>query len=187
MKRRALLLALPALAIRPVLAAPVPYALDTQNSRVAFSFKVAGQSLNGTMPIAFADIHLDLADIAASRVAATLNASRARTGLPLATEALTGPGILHAARHPLITFRSTSIRVEGIGGEMDGDLTVRGVTRPVTLNAQLYRRRDTEDPGSLTIRMSGEISRTAFGASAMPDLVADAVALDILARITRAA
>ncbi|MEM0946141.1 MAG: YceI family protein [Pseudomonadota bacterium] len=187
MNRRALILALPALAIRPAKAAPEPYTLDAKNSRVAFIFVVGGQGVRGTMPVASARIALDLANIASSSVATTLDPTRARTGFALATDAMTGPGILDVERHPKITFRSTAIQVSGLGGQMEGDLTIRGVTRPVTLGASLYRRTGIDDQNNLTVQISGEISRAAFGASAFSDLVADSVTLDILARVTRAA
>lgn len=41
---------------------------------------------------------------------------------------------LDVERHPTLTFRSTAARVTGDDTfELDGDLTIRGVTRPVTL------------------------------------------------------
>ncbi len=187
MNRRTALMTLTAFALTPARAAPVPYRLDAANSLVAFTFTIAGQQLKGTMPVASAEIALDLSDIAASSVSATLDPTRARAALGMATETMRGPGILDADRHPRITFRSTAIRVDLFEGEIDGDLTIRGITRPVTLAAQLYRRRDADDPRRVTIRMTGDISRAAFGATALADVVADTVGIDILARIIRAA
>src|SRR3954470_24446484 len=44
-----------------------------------------------------------------------------------------GPEFFDAERHPEIAFRSTAIRLAGDGSvEIDGELTMRGVTRPVT-------------------------------------------------------
>jgi polyisoprenoid-binding protein YceI len=44
-----------------------------------------------------------------------------------------GPEFFDAERHPEISFRSTSVRLAGDGrAEVDGALTIRGVTRPVT-------------------------------------------------------
>jgi polyisoprenoid-binding protein YceI len=44
-----------------------------------------------------------------------------------------GPEFFDAESHPEITFRSTAIRLADDGGaEVDGELTIRGVTRPVT-------------------------------------------------------
>ncbi|MDA0158911.1 YceI family protein [Solirubrobacter ginsenosidimutans] len=44
-----------------------------------------------------------------------------------------GPEFFDAERHPEITFRSVAIRLSDDGeAEVDGELTIRGVTRPVT-------------------------------------------------------
>jgi polyisoprenoid-binding protein YceI len=69
-----------------------------------------------------------------------------------------------------------------------GNLTIRGVTRPVRLAAQLYRQKGTAegDRSRLSIRLTGSVSRAAFGATGWADLVGDTVAIDILARIARA-
>ena len=46
---------------------------------------------------------------------------------------LLGPEFFDAERHPEITFRSTAIRLADDGdAEVDGELTIRGVTRPVS-------------------------------------------------------
>ncbi|MDH4117342.1 MAG: YceI family protein [Acidimicrobiia bacterium] len=41
---------------------------------------------------------------------------------------------LDVENHPSITFKSTGVRASGSGYEVDGDLTIREVTRPVTLS-----------------------------------------------------
>jgi polyisoprenoid-binding protein YceI len=44
-----------------------------------------------------------------------------------------GPEFFDAERYPEITFRSTAVRLADDGrAEVDGELTIRGVTRPVT-------------------------------------------------------
>ena len=39
--------------------------------------------------------------------------------------------------HPVMTFRSTGVRANGDGYALDGELTLKGVTRPVTLDIEL--------------------------------------------------
>jgi polyisoprenoid-binding protein YceI len=41
--------------------------------------------------------------------------------------------VLHAREHPLITFRSTAVEGTPESFTVEGDLTIRGVTRPVTV------------------------------------------------------
>ena len=174
-------------------AAPTRYVLDTKASTVGFRFSLNGVGQDGAMPVDRADIVIDPNNLAASRVDVTLNVSRARTGLMFATQALISPAVLSADQFPTIRFVSQSVqlakdgRLSG-GARISGNLTMRGVTRPITLNVNLYRARGsaTDDLGQLTVRLDGQVSRVAFGASGYPELVDDLVTLDILAVIRRA-
>lgn len=175
------------LAALPAAADPVPYRLDKAQSVVGFRYTMAGQAGNGTMPVAAADIRLDLEAPANSRVDATLDAAHAQAGVFLATQAMQGQTVLDTRRFPTISFRSTRVIPHGEKAEVRGDLTIRGVTRPVTLTAQVYRQKGTEagERDKLSIHLSGAVSRAAFGAGGYPDLVADTITLDILTRIDR--
>lgn len=52
---------------------------------------------------------------------------------PAMRASVLGPDFFDAERHPEITFRSTALRLADDGrAEVDGELTIRGVTRPVT-------------------------------------------------------
>ena len=70
---------------------------------------------------------------------------------------------------------------------VEGDLTLRGVTRTVSFDATLYRQRGTEanDLSQLSFRLAATINRSDFGASGYSDLVADPIRLDITARVSR--
>ncbi|MGH7581774.1 MAG: YceI family protein [Gemmatimonadales bacterium] len=78
---------------------------------------------------------------------------------------LRSPDFFDAANHPTMTFRGK--RVEGdIGGEfrLSGDLTIRGVTRPVTLDVTTEGGGD--DPWGnerLGFSATGRINRSEFG------------------------
>ena len=171
----------------PALADPEPYRLDAANSRVAFGYMLAGQPARGEMPVQSADIVVDLEAPASTRVTAVLDTTRADAGLFLATEAMRGPQVLDTAAHPTITFATTRVRADGFTAEIDGTITIRGVTRPITLDAQLFRQQGTDagERDKLSIRMTGALSRTGFGADGFPDLVGDRITLDILVRIDR--
>ncbi|WP_237754604.1 MULTISPECIES: YceI family protein [unclassified Leisingera] len=195
MKRRKLLACLSAAMLAPqgLGAAPLAYQLVPEATDVRFTFLLSGQPQHGRIPVAAARILIDPADLARSQADITLDARRASTGLIFATEALKGPGILDTARHPHIRFRSTRVRLgpEGRlsgGSVIKGDLTLRGTTRPITLQAALYRRPGSapDDLRELDVRLSGQLSRAAFGATGYADLVADRVRLAIKARIRRA-
>jgi polyisoprenoid-binding protein YceI len=181
-----LLLMLPAYS----LAAPLSYQLQPDLSRVSFSYAVNGGNAGGQMPVRSADIVLDLQNISASRADIIVDASRARAGFIVATEALKGASVLNTQSYPTIRFRSTAIRpndprnLSG-GGKIDGQLTIRGVTRPVTLDVKVFRQRGAEpgDLSRLSFQISGAIRRSDFGATGFGNLVGDIVQLDIAASV----
>ncbi|MCK0096323.1 YceI family protein [Yoonia sp. F2084L] len=174
-------------------AAPVGYDLQESRSEVGFIYTLSGAQNRGTMPVVKADIAIDFQTFAASSVDVSVDVTGARTGLIFATEALKAGSVLDARNHPTIRFQSTAIRANNprnlsAGGEIDGLLTIRGVTRPVTLNAALFRQQGTQegDLSRLSFRISGTVKRSDFGASGYGDLVADTIQLDIAARVVRA-
>ena len=168
-------------------AAPATYALEPENSSVGFETDFGIDKITGRMPVTRADLTLDFDKVAASTVAVTLNVAGADASFPFAAQALKGPKVLDAAQYPTMTFQSTSVRTKGEGAEVQGLLTIRGIAKPVTMQAEIYRQKgsDAGDLSHLTIRMRGAVMRSDFGATGWSDMVGDQVRLDILARIAR--
>lgn len=191
--RRTVLAGLASLPLAPKLhAARQPYALSQEDTRVGFSFDLSGVPQTGSMPIQTADVQVDTSRLQNSQVTVVLNVSRAKTRLPFARMPMLSPSVLDAESHPTITFISTKIvlgpdgRISD-GARITGDLTVRGVTRPITLLASLYRPPGTaaNNLDRLSIGLQGALNRHDFGASGYADLVNDTVGLDIRAEISR--
>ncbi|MEM9787287.1 MAG: YceI family protein [Pseudomonadota bacterium] len=172
---------------------PIPYRLQADRSEVGFIFNLSGANNRGSMPVRAADIVIDFDRFTNSSADVTVDVSRARTGLIFATEALKAGSVLNASAHPTIRFQSTAIRPNdprnlSAGGKIDGNLTIRGVTRPVTLDAALFRQQGTAegDLSQLSFRISGSVNRSDFGATGYSDIVADQIRLDIAARVIAA-
>jgi polyisoprenoid-binding protein YceI len=185
LRRAALLLLL--LAPSLAAAAPQAYRLDPAASTVSFEVDFGPDRITGTMPIRAADMTLDFDRPADSRVTVTLDAANAAASFPFATQALAGPSVLATAEHPEIRFETRAFRARpgpGARAEIDGTLTIRGTARPVTLDAEIFRREGT--PGALSVQMNTAVSRAAFGADGWADMVGDEVRIRILARIDRA-
>ena len=170
-----------------VLARPVHYQLDQTASQVGFEIDMGQSPLRGQMPVTRADLILDFDRAAASRVSVTLDASHAKMALPFATEALKSDGILATRAHPEIRFESTRLKASGQKASVAGKITIRGVTRPITLTAQIFRPKGSAEGArdQLTVRLTGTVRRSDFGATGFADMVGDEVRLDILARIRR--
>ena len=161
------------------------YAIEPENSSVGFETDFGPDKITGRMPVTQADLSLDFGNVTRSTVAVTLDVSRAQASFPFAAQALKGPKVLDARTFPSITFASTSVQGGGETARIEGDLTIRGVTRPVALDATLYRQQGFAlgDNSHLTIRLTGRVLRSDYGATGWADLVGDEVRLDILARI----
>jgi len=166
-------------------AEPVRYVLEIGKSTVGFTYQFNGNPTKGTIPVASADMTIDFAKLANSTVQVALNVKKARGGFIFASEALRGKSVLDAASHPQIRFISTQVSRSGNGAKIDGMVTIRGVTKPLTLMAGFYRLKgsDPADLSRLSILLSGTISRSDFGATGYPDLVGERIDLRILARI----
>jgi polyisoprenoid-binding protein YceI len=162
--------------------------IDPAHSTVEFAVKhmmvttVKGQftGISGT-------ITLDEADLARSSVAVEIDAASVTTRDPQRDGHLRSADFFDVANHPKITFTST--RVEALGPDrlrVTGDLTIRGVTRPVVLDVT-YHGRGVTPFGTTIVAFSAEttISRADFGLTwnvaleAGGVLVSDAVKISI--------
>lgn len=132
-------------------------------SHLGFSNYTAGfDTLEGTL-------QLDPAAPATAEVNFTINvASLDLSTPPLGfREELLGPNFFDADQFPLITFHSTDVVPTGEStADVTGDLTLHGVTQPVTLQVT-YNGNSTpgqfEPWARIGFSAVGEISRTAFG------------------------
>ena len=168
-------------------ATPATYSIEADKSKVGFETDFGPDKITGAMPVTQADLVLDFANVANCSIKVSLDISNATASFPFATQALKGPKVLNAKAFPSITFVSTSVKPKGDGAEVAGMLTIRGVTKPATLAAQIYRQDGFKqgDYTHLSILLTGAVQRSAFGATGWADMVGDEVRLRILARIAQ--
>lgn len=169
----------------PVAAVPVEYTLQEDDSVVGFTWFFGQDAVKGTMPVARANILLDLQRLANSQVTVAADVTGAQAGFLFATQGIKSEKVLWADAHPEIIFESTMFKRDGSGATVDGLLTVRGVTRPATFAAKLFRQAGTErgDVSMLSVHLTGSLSRAAYGADGWADLAGDEVRLSIVARM----
>lgn len=86
------------------------------------------------------------------------------TGNDQRDDHLRGSDFFDADAHPKMTFKSTAIRPAGDDYEVDGELTIRGVTKPVTLTLEFGGIGPDPWGGTrLGVSLSGVINRHDFG------------------------
>lgn len=110
------------------------------------------------------DFHPD--DPAQSKVTAHIQAASIDTNDSELDDLVRGPELLESERFPEITFVSRALRATGkTTGEMTGDLTIHGETRPVTLMVTFNGGAPNPLTGRHTLGFSasGHFSRAAFG------------------------
>ena len=71
-----------------------------------------------------------------STVTATVDLSSVNTGNETRDNHIRSEDFFHIEKHPTMTFRSTGLRPAGDDYFLDGELTLRGVTRPVTFRVE---------------------------------------------------
>lgn len=77
---------------------------------------------------------------------------------------LRSPDFFDLERHPQVTIRSTAVRPDGERVEVDADLEMRGVTKPVTLTGTIAGPVDGAFGGTrIGLDLSGTVDRTDFG------------------------
>jgi polyisoprenoid-binding protein YceI len=141
MLRRILLASLLTAAALPVVAAPQKYDIDTSHTQVIFSWNHFGFSNpSASLEKISGDFQLDTADITKSSISVTLPLDGLHTGVPKLDEHLKSADFFDAAKFPDITFKSTKVEKAGANGlKIVGDLTIHGVTKPVTLTTKINK------------------------------------------------
>jgi polyisoprenoid-binding protein YceI len=108
--------------------------IDSAHSHASFSIRhLVISNVRGEMGKVTGTVTLDDKDITRSTVEATIDVTGIDTREPKRDEHLRSPEFFDAAKYPTITFKSTKVEKEGDGLKVTGNLTMRGVTKPVTL------------------------------------------------------
>jgi polyisoprenoid-binding protein YceI len=164
-------------------AAPVTYKLDPGHTMVLFSWNHFGYS-NPVADIGIGDSTLvfDAQNPANSSVEVTMPLSNLDTHVSALDKHLKEPDFFDADKYPTITFKSTSVKP--LGGnkyEVTGNLTVHGVTKPVTLSATLNKSgvHPMRKVQAIGFDASGTLKRSDFGLGAYVPMVSDEIKLNI--------
>ncbi|AOD14344.1 YceI family protein [Xanthomonas fragariae] len=186
------LLVFPALVVTSLAAsaAPVRYALDPVHTRVLFAVEHSGFSKAlGTVSGSNGTLVFDPDDWAAARLDVTVPLRRADLGDAKWNDATLARNLLDAERFPDAHFVSTRVEASGQNhAKVTGNLTLRGVSRPVTLEVTLnVLKRHPLPPFRRTAGFSATatLSRAEFGIDAWKSMIGDTVELRIEAEAVR--
>jgi polyisoprenoid-binding protein YceI len=143
------------------------YQIDPQHSGASFKVRhMMIANVKGEFTKVSGTVNFDPNNPTASSVEANIDAASISTREPQRDEHLKSADFLDATKYPELTFRSTSITPDGNGGyKINGDLTIHGVTKPVSLEVDSFSD-EIKDPWGFMRRgasASTRINRKDFG------------------------
>lgn len=154
--------------------------VDTKHSGVTFSVRNFFVPVEGTMKLKEGKIVYDPADPAANSVEAVVAVTTVNTQEEARDKHLNNQDFFMTSQFPTATFKSTKWEKVGENKfKVTGDLTIKDVTKPVTLDVEMLGT----GPGARGATLSGwqattKINRKDFGVS-YGTSVADQVAITI--------
>ena len=179
-----------ALASTVTLAAPVDYKIDPTHTATVFSWNHFGFS---TPSANFSDIQgvikVDNAKPANSSVNVTIPLSSVNTNVPALDKEFQEEAWFNAAKYPNITFKSTKVETKDKKHfKITGDLTVKGITKPVVLDAVLNKQ--DEHPmakvPAIGFNATTSFKRSDFGLGNYVPNVGDKITVNITTEATAA-
>lgn len=169
MIRKSALLAIAAfgLMVPSANAAADDWSIDPMHSAAHFSIKhMMISTVRGGFGKVTGTVNYDGKNLAKAKVNATIDVKSINTGEDKRDEHLRGKDFFETEKFPDITFKSTGIKPKGKGKfAMTGDLTMHGVTKPVTLDVEGPSQQIKDKQGNSKVGFSatGTIKRKDFG------------------------
>jgi polyisoprenoid-binding protein YceI len=145
---------------------PATYDIDAAHSRVGFSVRhMMVSTVRGEFKKFTGTAYIDEKNPSASKVTLDADVGSIDTGEPKRDAHLKSPDFFDATKFPKLTFASTSVSRTAAGYAIKGDLTIHGVTKPLTLDVDALSPEMKDPWGGLRrgTHAHGKIDRKDFG------------------------
>jgi polyisoprenoid-binding protein YceI len=156
------------------------WALDAKHAHIGFSVAhLVVSSVEGQFKKFTGKALLDEKDLTKSQLEFATDVASIDTENEDRDKHLKSAEFFDAEKFPQITFKSTKITKSGSKYKVSGDLTIHGVTKPVTLDAELSDAVTGLQPGVKirAAKLAGQIKRSDFGITWNKTLGTDRVAV----------
>jgi polyisoprenoid-binding protein YceI len=150
-----------------IVLAQATWTIEPTHTRSGFTIRhLVISNVRGEFAKTTGTVKLDEKDLTRSSVEATIDVTTIDTRVPDRDAHLRSADFFDAAKHPTITFKSTKVAKAGEGQlDVTGDLTMKGVTRPVVLRV-VGPSAEIKDPRGNTRRglsATAKLNRRDFG------------------------
>lgn len=164
--------------------------IDPGHSSVAFTIRhLAVSNVHGTITGVKGTVLLDEKDVTKSSVTATMDSATVNTGSDRRDKDLRSPDFFNVEKSPTIAFKSTAVTKNGGKLQLIGDLTLNGVTKPITMDLDSPTPPVTQKNGKVMSGFSatGMVKRADynFGSKYTAPLLGDDVKLTIDVEISK--
>ena len=181
MKTIALVVALSAFSAAAI-AAPETFNIDAGHTAPRFEYTHFGYSnQQHRFDKTSGKIVLDRAAHTGS-VDVTIDTTSVNTGLALFNGHIQGPDFFDTAKYPVITFKSSKVKFDGDKPvAVEGDLTIKGVTKPVTLTVTHFHSMPHPmlKKDAIGANASAKVKRSEFNMGKFAPAVSDEITLTI--------
>ena len=154
----------PANATRPAATAAPTWRIDPTHSELSFKVRHLVSRVSGTFGDWSGTIVTEPNRLNQGSVNVAIKTASISTGNARRDEHLRSGDFFDAAAHPEITFRSNRVEVQGENLKVHGNLTMRGVTKPVVLEGRFIgRTRDGQGKERIGFEAETTINRMDYG------------------------
>jgi polyisoprenoid-binding protein YceI len=144
-------------------AAPTTWTIDPNHSNVSFTIRHFFSKVTGTFQKFSGTVVYDPANPAASSAKAEIDASSIYTANDKRDAHLKSPDFFDVAKYPTLTFESTKVTKDGDKLKIEGNLTMHGVTKPVTLEGDFMGSGPAMGGQRAGFEASAKVDRKDFG------------------------
>lgn len=166
------------------------YQVDTHHTFVTWTVNHMGLSpLSGMIAASGGTLELDPAAPEKSKVEVEFDVASMSTAVPAFTKHLLNEDFFEVEKHPRAKFVSTSVAADGEKAKITGDLTIKGETRQITLDAEFFGAglNPMSKKREVGFTASARINRSDFGLDyGVPAVTPDEVELEISAAFSPA-
>lgn len=170
-------------AVASTTACAAKFAFDERRTEVRFVYTMAYSTQRGRFTRVSGTLDFDDKAPEKANISASIATASLTTGEPLVDSELKGASFFNVQASPSIKFKSRSvIPSNSEKADVSGDITVNGITKPVTLTVSIKPHDDAAlkyDSGSRVFHAKTRILRSAFNMTDYQSMVNDEVDIEI--------
>jgi polyisoprenoid-binding protein YceI len=159
------------------------YSLDPSHTTIQFKVKFMGfTNVKGSFDKFKGIVNIDDADITKSKADVSIETTSINTGINQRDKDLRGPDFFDVVKFPIMSFVATGVEAGTDKFKVSGNLTIKGVTKPVILNVEDPKRLLGDQKRGVLATTS--INRQDFGVSS-GSVISDEVFITINAELIK--